>query len=205
MDIHEYALLFPTATDDELAEMAADIKQRGLLCPIVTLDGKVLDGRNRLRACEMAGVTPHFQKYTGDDPLADVISWNLKRRQLSIGQKAALAVALKPEFEAQARDRQRVHGGTAPGRESQNTSGKSATSDFGASRDKAAAAVGVSGRTVQDAEHVKESAPEIFEEVKAGRMTVNAAKQEVKQRHDHLEPRPSPGGVQGHPWRRRAV
>ena len=50
------------------------------------------------------------------------------------------------------------------------------------SRDQAAAAVGVSGRIVQDAEHVKRHAPEVFEEVKAGRMTVHAAVQEVKER-----------------------
>jgi hypothetical protein len=38
------------------------------------------------------------------------------------------------------------------------------------SRDLAAAAVGVSGRIVQDAEHVKNHAPEAFEEVKPGRV-----------------------------------
>ena len=53
----------------------------------------------------MAGVAPKFQTYTGDDPLGDVVSWNLKRRQLSTSQKAALAVALKPAFEEQARER----------------------------------------------------------------------------------------------------
>lgn len=56
--------------------------------------------------------------------------------------------------------------------------------DQARARDQAAAAVGVSGRIVQDAEHVKKHAPEVFEEVKAGRMTVNAAKQEVKQREE---------------------
>jgi hypothetical protein len=109
----------------------------------------------------MAGVAPHFQQYTGNDPLGDVVSWNLKRRQLSTSQKAALAVALKPEFEAQAE--QRIH--LAKG---QGVKGVANLPQV-KSRDQAAAAVGVSGRTVQDAEHVKESAPEIFEEVKAGR------------------------------------
>lgn len=49
MEPHEYAALFPMATDAELQEMAADIRKHGLVCPIITLDGKVLDGRNRLR------------------------------------------------------------------------------------------------------------------------------------------------------------
>ncbi len=44
-------------TDDELAGLAADIKANGLIHPIVTdAAGVVIDGRNRLRACEIAGV-----------------------------------------------------------------------------------------------------------------------------------------------------
>jgi hypothetical protein len=53
--------------------------------------------------------------------------------------------------------------------------------DHAKSRDQAAAAVGVSGRIVQDAEHVKNHAPELFEEVRAGRMTVNAARQKIRE------------------------
>jgi ParB-like chromosome segregation protein Spo0J len=49
--------LFPMLADDELEELAADIK--GLLQRIVLdAEGRVLDGRNRLAACEIAGVEP---------------------------------------------------------------------------------------------------------------------------------------------------
>lgn len=176
MKTHEYAEAFPMATESELAEMAADIKQRGLLCPIIMLDGKVLDGRNRLRACEIAGVAPRFQEYAGADPLADVVSWNLKRRHLSTSQKATLAVALKPMFEEQARERQSKAGG-----DHKALMANLPQADKGTARDQAAAAVGVSGRIVQDAEHVKKHSPEAFEEVKAGRMTVNAARQKIRE------------------------
>lgn len=163
MEIHEYAALFPAATDAELQEMAEDIRQRGLLCPIITLAGKVLDGRNRLKACEMAEVTPRFQKYTGADPLADVVSWNLKRRHLTPSQQAGIGADV-----ANIR-----HG------ENQWT-GKSAAPQT--TQAEAAKMVGVSERLVRDAVKVKNAAPEVFEEIKAGRITVNAAKQEVKQR-----------------------
>jgi len=183
METHEYAALFPMATDAELQEMAADIRQRGLICPIITLDGKVLDGRNRMRACEIAGATPRFQKYAGADPLADVVSWNLKRRHLTTSQKATLAVALKPMFEGQARERQAA--GQERGRQAQKGIVADLPPTDGAkARDQAAAAVGVSGRIVQDAEYVHTRAPELSEEIKAGRMTVNAAKQEVKKREE---------------------
>ena len=67
MEAHKYAQLFPMASEGELAEMAADIKQRGLLHPIITVNGQILDGRNRFRACELAGVTPDFREYEGVD------------------------------------------------------------------------------------------------------------------------------------------
>jgi ParB-like chromosome segregation protein Spo0J len=53
--VHPVAALFPMLADDELDELVADIKARGLLQPIVLdAEGRVLDGRNRLAACEIA-------------------------------------------------------------------------------------------------------------------------------------------------------
>ncbi len=78
---HPAAELFPFMSDEELGELAADIRAHGLLEPIVLLDGLVLDGRNRLRACEAAGVEPRFVDWDGTgDPAVWVISKNLKRR-----------------------------------------------------------------------------------------------------------------------------
>jgi len=105
MDLHEYAKLFPVATNEELREMADDIKQRGLINPIVLLEGKILDGRNRFMACNLANVEPEFTEYTGNDPLHDVVSWNLHRRHLSTSQKAALAAEIEPMFAEAAKAR----------------------------------------------------------------------------------------------------
>ncbi len=63
------AALFPTLSAEELEELAADIKERGLIHPIVLdAEGRVLDGRNRLAACEIAEVEPRFTTYEGEDP-----------------------------------------------------------------------------------------------------------------------------------------
>jgi DNA modification methylase len=67
----------------------------------VTFQGAVLDGRNRLRACEELGVTPRFVEWDGvGSPLEFVAAENLYRRHLTPGQRAAIAaevLALMPD------------------------------------------------------------------------------------------------------------
>src|SRR5262245_57667104 len=93
MQVHPVADLFPMLAEDELADLAADIKERGLLHPIVLDgDGRILDGRNRLLACEMAGMTPLFVTYEGDDPDGYAWSVNVRRRSHTKGQMAIMAV-----------------------------------------------------------------------------------------------------------------
>lgn len=90
--VHPIAELFPMLPDDELQELAEDIKQRGLLSPI-TLDdeGRIIDGRNRYAACRMVDVQPDFQIYDGPDVAGYALAANLARRHLSKGQKAMIA------------------------------------------------------------------------------------------------------------------
>ncbi|MEV6123852.1 ParB N-terminal domain-containing protein [Streptomyces sp. NPDC052077] len=76
---------------DELLDLAESIKTDGLLQDIVlNTDGVLLDGRNRLAACEIAGVEPRFTTYTGDNPRAMIFSKNVVRRHLSKGQQAMI-------------------------------------------------------------------------------------------------------------------
>jgi hypothetical protein len=86
---HPIADLFPMLAEDELKDLAHDIAERGLLQPIV-LDNqdRILDGRNRVAACELAGVEPEFTTYDGDDPDGYALSVNIARRHLTKGQQA---------------------------------------------------------------------------------------------------------------------
>lgn len=76
------------------AEAADDIKANGQREDITTLDGMILDGRNRYRACELDSNEPKLIEYDGNDPLAFVLSKNLKRRHLSESQRAMIAASL---------------------------------------------------------------------------------------------------------------
>jgi hypothetical protein len=91
---HPLADIFPALDDDALRALAQDIGTHGLREDIVLYQGKILDGRCRYRACELAGVVPRVTQYGGDNPLAFVVSRNLHRRQLSASQRALVAARL---------------------------------------------------------------------------------------------------------------
>jgi ParB-like nuclease domain len=97
-EVHPLADLFPMMHADELAELAEDILINGLLHPIVIdVDGVLIDGRNRLAACERAGVEPVWQELNGHDAQAFIVSANLARRNLSKGQQAMALAMIYPE------------------------------------------------------------------------------------------------------------
>ena len=93
MNAHPYAEIFPMLGEAELASLTEDVKANGLREPIVLFDGAILDGRNRQRACEMAGVEPRFETFEGtqEAALAYVLSRNVHRRHLSESQRAMSA------------------------------------------------------------------------------------------------------------------
>ena len=98
IEVHPLAAVFPMMTDDELADLAADIKEHGLLHPIVLdADGVLVDGRNRLRACEIAGVEPQFSRLNGYDPVALIMSANVARRHMTKGAIAMVVAKVYPE------------------------------------------------------------------------------------------------------------
>ncbi|MFH8626551.1 plasmid replication/partition related protein [Streptomyces vietnamensis] len=77
----------------ELLDLAESIRTEGQHEDIVLdADGVLLDGRNRLAACEIAGVEPRFTTYTGSDPTALIFSKNMFRRHISKGQEAMITV-----------------------------------------------------------------------------------------------------------------
>jgi hypothetical protein len=96
LEAHPFADAFPLIEGAEFDELVADIRQYGLREEIVRYQGKILDGRNRYRACLAAEVEPRFKEFTGNDSdaLAFVISANLKRRHLSESQRAMAAAKL---------------------------------------------------------------------------------------------------------------
>jgi ParB family chromosome partitioning protein len=91
---HPVADLFPMMDDDGLRDLAADIADYGLLEAVwLHSDGRIIDGRNRWRACVIAGVEPATRTYEGDDDglVKFVLSLNLQRRHLTTSQRQMVA------------------------------------------------------------------------------------------------------------------
>ena len=92
--VHPYADKFPMLPQAELEELAQSIRESGLRQPIVvTVDGLILDGRNRFQACRMAGVEPENVVYEGSDLAEYVLDANITRRNMTTSQRA-MATAL---------------------------------------------------------------------------------------------------------------
>jgi len=107
MKVHPVAELFPMMSDDELADLAADIKANGLIHPIITamIDGEetLIDGRNRYKACEIAGVIPRLADLNGGDPTAFILSTNVARRQMTKGALAMVVAKAYPKSDERGR------------------------------------------------------------------------------------------------------
>lgn len=106
-DIHEFCRLFPDMPEEEYKALKEDIASNGLLEPVIIYQDKILDGKNRYRACMELGIEPKIIEFNGDEisALNFVISKNLKRRHLSQSQKAALAVEILPLIEKYTREK----------------------------------------------------------------------------------------------------
>lgn len=181
--IHPAAELFPLLEGDEFTALVQDVKANGLLVPVTLYNdpelGEVLlDGRNRWRACEAAGVTVTARMYEGDDPIGFSISQNAKRRHLTTGQRAFVGAAAKPLYAAEAAKRK----GGRPRKDAEPRADLPAVSDAPRARDMAAAAAGTSGRSVAQAERVEREAPDLAAKVKTGEMALDRAERVIRDR-----------------------
>jgi len=206
MFLHPYAEIFPAMSDEELKELRTDLAKRGLLDPITTYQGKVLDGRNRQDLCRELGIAMKAVEFKGtdEDALNFVMSKNLHRRQLSSGQKAMIAQEYLKHFEALAKERQKAAGGDKVSPEVKAERPLNQKIDEAvlkpakpASKPKpapqaieqAAKAVGTNKQYVADAKKVKQADPALAEEVKQGKVTLPQAVKQVKASEPPKPPR----------------
>jgi len=164
---HEYANLFPMMQDTELLDIIKDMRENGYDAgsPVVLYEGKILDGRNRSKAAEMAGVVPSFVEYEGADPLAFVIRHNLHRRHLNESQRGVVASRLANMGEGRPKNTISI-----------DTVSKSV------SMERAAEMLNVGRATVARVKAIEKAAPELIEKIENGEMTAGRAWTETKRK-----------------------
>ena len=103
---HELSSYLPLLEGEEFDDLVEDIKQHGQIEPATIYEGKILDGRNRYRACKILKRELIVREWkpstaTGSTPLQYVISENIMRRHLNDKQKAEIGMLLYVEIEKQ--------------------------------------------------------------------------------------------------------
>jgi hypothetical protein len=164
--LHPACAIWPKMTDEELIELAKAIEARGLKNPVTLYEGKMLDGKNRERACEIAKVDLRIVVYEGDDPIGHSIDLNMTRRHLSKAELSFIAEELATL----------KHGGD---RGNQFTGGKLRVQSLPTSEvtiEQIGARLGVGASSIYAARAVKRSGePNVIEMAKGGKVGLATA------------------------------
>lgn len=200
--IHPLANLLPMLTDEELQSLAKDLKQNGQRLPIIRWHGQIIDGRNRLKACAIAGIEPSIKDK--DDALGDeeavfefIKSVNLERRHLTKSEMAVIGHELNKMYEILKKNQatNTVKDEDVDHEDDAEDTSDVPVDDVEADGDEShkplrnktkqveviAKKVGVSPAYVHEAERIERENPEKYSEVKAGKKTISQARKEIKE------------------------
>ena len=165
IEFHPIASMFPMMSKTEFEAFTQDIRDNGQREPIVLLDGKALDGRHRLKACNLLGkkVESETFKEKGITPINYVVSKNLHRRHLTPTDKALSAIMYKEMLDKSSKLHPRVP----------NKNGK--LSGVGHNLQEAAKAFVIGINTIQHMLFLRDSRSDLFDKVMARQMSPNTA------------------------------
>jgi N6-adenosine-specific RNA methylase IME4 len=161
LKVHPVAELFPMFNEQELKNLAEDIKQNGQLQPIMVLADTLLDGRNRLAACKLVNIEPKFEQYKGNNVEAYIISSNLHRRHLNESQRAMIAVKFANMKQGERTD-------------------QPCLLESKVSQSQAAEMLGISRSILQDAKLIQNKSPELTKQIELGKITIGEVKSQIK-------------------------
>lgn len=171
----EFAALIPPLTPEEFKQLEDNCIQDGIRDPLVTWNGTLVDGHNRLKIA-MEHDLPFDEKemYFKDKEEAKkwIILNQFGRRNLSAYDRSVLALKLKPLIAERAKEKQSEAGGAV-----RQKSDKAAID----TKKELAKVAGVSHDTIHRVEAIQNSGDkELIRQVRDGETTINRAYQVVK-------------------------
>ena len=179
--------IFPEAKAEDYNRLLEDIKSNGYdkTQPITIYQGEIIDGWNRQRACDEIGIKPEYVTFTGTDgeAIALVMRTN-KRRNLNSGQWACIAAEaddlLAVIREKAEEDRKAKISAFRSSETGQKFVPSQKDEHAEKTATKAAELFNTNRTYVNQAVKMKTAAPEVFEKVKAGKMTMQDANKAVR-------------------------
>ena len=176
MEAHEYANIFPMMTDIEFDKLCQSFAKHGYIqeFPILVYKNKILDGRNRFKACETVGILPMFTEFGGTDNQAfDLVDISNTRKHWTLDQLGFIALDYLAIEEERARIRQ------LSTLKQNAVSTQSTHTEKGRSAEKVGKKVGVSRKRVQRSKAVATKSPELAEKVKSGELRLKDAEKKI--------------------------
>lgn len=103
---HELSSIFPLMEGEDFDALVEDIREKGQLKKGILFEEKIIDGRNRYRACGVLKIPFKTEEYSEKiSPRDYIISENLHRRHLTTAQRAEIGLILLEEEEKKAKER----------------------------------------------------------------------------------------------------
>ena len=175
----EMAELLPPLTGEQLAALETDILKNGCYSPvIVNEDMVVIDGHNRQRLCEQHGL-PYQMAVFSFESMLEAKQWALDtqkgRRNLDKWELGKIALRLKPDIEARARENMSAGGGDqkSEGAKSGCANSQNPISPVNTTKE-LADAVGIGHQTMSRVMQIDEHAPTAVKEaLDSGDLSIN--------------------------------
>jgi hypothetical protein len=204
-EAHPAADEFPLMQGTDFDRFVADVEAHGLYKPVILCpDGKrIADGRNRFRVCQRLGIEPTFEtlgpEFDSDEKIADCIkSANLQRMHYTASQRAMIAARMAAVYAQEGKERrkrnlQRGRSGSTssdavpvPPRRLVRTPRDRSTD----AAERAAKQHDVSSKYVRTAQRVRAEAPDLADEVTAGRLKLATADRQRRLRRSPVKAQP---------------
>lgn len=177
----EFETLIPPLSDDERAQLMANIEREGFRDPLVVWmnHGVLLDGHNRFRIWQDRFQSDENREpeivqmkfATRDEAKTWIIQNQLGRRNLPDVVRVELALRLKPAMQAKAKAKQKAAGGALPQTFAEPVE----------TRREIAKAAGVSHETVRKVESILQHGDEDTKrDMRCNKTSINAAYQKTK-------------------------
>jgi len=187
MDVDkEFKNLISRLNDWEYEQLEASIRIEGCRDPLVLWGNILVDGHHRYEICTKHGIEFNTvqKEFESRREAKFWIYENQKaRRNWNMYQRASSALKLKPEIEEKAKDKQREHGGTAPGKPKTLSQNSAEVNNAIDTRLELATFANVSHDTMGRVMHIDEYAlPEEKEKLRKGDASINEIYRKVKKR-----------------------